>query len=118
MMNSTHMEAISMASAYAKLIQISAMIFCGISAAQAQPLSPTPALPELSLEYKSARHEWREALVRDGYYNPLMPKPYRLAIPLIDGQNGKPKLMLGFAPRLRSVDGKNVVLIFTAIPLD
>lgn len=104
-----------MVRAPAKLAQCLVILLCSCGIAQAHNLSVKKVL---SLEYKSVRHEWRDALIRSGFYNPMMPKPYRLAIPLIRNGGHGPDLMLGFAPRLRPVDGRNVILLFAAIPLD
>jgi hypothetical protein len=105
----------NMVRALGKLAQCLIILLCSWNIAQAQHPSGKKAL---SLEYRSVRHEWRDALIRNGFYNPMMPKPYRLAIPLIKNEGNGPDLMLGFAPRLRPVDGRNVILLFAAIPLD
>lgn len=101
-----------------KTLQCLVLLACGWSAAHAQQISASRPLK--TTDQMTMRQVWREDLIRKGFYHPLAPKPFRLAVPLMnfDNDDRGPKLMLGFAPRLRSVDGRNVVLLFTSIDIE
>lgn len=102
--------------ALGRLLQCFLWYTCGwsIAAAQGMQTNPAPFKPD---RY-SARQEWRADLIRKGYYNPLAPKPFRIAIPLTERSDPGPQLMLGFAPRMREIDGRNVILLFTTINIE
>lgn len=60
----------------------------------------------------------RKQLQEQGLYHPKAPRGFKVGLPLMQFGSTGPHLMLGYAPRLRQVDARNVTLVFVTFTLD
>lgn len=89
--------------------------------AASQPAS-SPA-PESALLYTSEaavyrdydRHQWIANLQKAGFINRALPKPYRVAIPLMSFGDAGPKIMLTYAKNMPGDTGGKGPLLFITV---
>lgn len=96
----------------------------GMPGAEAEQIRPAAASRVASALFKirppkrhaSALHELVSDLERSGYVNRSLPRPYRVAVPLVQFGEQGPKLMITYARTLPGA-GAQGVLLFLTIPL-
>lgn len=64
------------------------------------------------------KKNFRNQLQEQGLYHPKAPRGFKVGLPLMQFGSSGPHLMLGYAPRLRQVDARNVTLVFVTFTLD
>jgi hypothetical protein len=66
--------------------------------------------------YSHGRPDWITGLQKAGFINRSLPKPYRVAVPLLSFGDAGPKLMVTYTHNLPGNTGSKGVLLFITIP--
>src|ERR1700694_5322111 len=86
-----------------------------LSGAQAE--SSAPSANSLSADFSRISHRWISDLQKAGFIDRSLPKPYRVAVPLISFGDAGPKLKLTYTRRMPRNPGTKGVLLFITMEL-
>lgn len=93
---------------------VSIVMFSPAANAHDHHLSPRETFNDTMTWKKNFRNQ----LQQQGLYNPKAPRGFKVGLPLMQFGSTGPHLMLGYAPRLKQVDARNVTLVFVTFSLD
>lgn len=77
-----------------------------------------PASARGHAPYSHGRPDWIADLQKAGFINRSLPKPYRVAVPLLSFGDAGPKVMITYTNNMPGNTGSKGVLLFITIPMN